>query len=231
MVPAASITSRSARTEWSESPSTYSAPRQRVSVEHQPPNPRVRDHREIRAVHGGLEIRVGGALPTAVDDVRLRRGDAFDQCAVAVFRPGVACLEGGLVPGQRERPWEAGPANDHRTIGAPDGGITALGALGSPQVGQHRVVVPSGGAQCFPGVVARLMTAEMHHRVDAAGPAEHLAERPAVDRAVGSRLRSGRVPPVDRRSPQAEGSRRICHLLRPFGRTCLQQHHAGVGTL
>ena len=123
---------------------------------------------------GRVEIGAGA-------DLHLARG--LDE--VAVDGRGVAQR------GDRQWPGAAMKALIHRRIGI---------GLGTPEIGQERVVIPTRAAQRRPLVVIRPVAADVDHAVDRRGPAQHLAARdrhlPPVQPLLRGRGIEPVVPPV-----------------------------------
>ena len=69
----------------------------------------------------------------------------------------------------------------------------------------------------------------MHHAVDPARAAQHLAARPRVYRIIGARLRDRLEGPVDGTAGECEPGRGIGHRGVRLRRARFQQQHAHAG--
>src|SRR5207253_262260 len=138
----------------------------------------------------------------------------------ALFLGGLdECLTGlRLVPGIGDR---------QRAAGA----VVRAGAAGvvlrPPEVRHQVLVAPAGAAVLvLPGLEVVPVTADVDHRVDAAGPAEDLAARPVDGAAARAVLRDGQVVPVVRGLEQPVHRGGSADLVGVVGRTGFQQQDA-----
>ena len=169
----------------------------------------VRDDGEVRPARDWGQVGVGRALPRCVDDVGVVPRCAFSVRAVAVLVTRVTRPYSGLEAGFPQRVRRGRRRNDHRPIKASIRRIASDGSLAALEVRKERVVVPARGPGGLPRVVARPVAANVHHAVDPAGSAQHLAARPPVNGLVSGALRNRFVVPVNRRAPEPGPSHRV----------------------
>src|ERR1700750_1442277 len=112
-----------------------------------------------------------------------------------------------------------------------DGAVERAGAAGvvlrPPEVRHEVLVAPADTAVLvLPGLVVVPVTADVDHRVDAAGPAQNLAARPVDGAAARAMLRNGQVVPVVRGLEQPVHRGGGADLVGVVGEAGLQQQHA-----
>ena len=125
-------------------------------VEHQPVDVGVGHDREIFSSEVGAQVGVRGALPPSVDHVHLGPGDSFGDRAVAIVGDRIAGFHCCLEPCARQWVRIGRRGDQHRPDRPAHPAVTPHRGLASAQKRQQRLIVPPGGAQRFPAVVARL---------------------------------------------------------------------------
>src|SRR5256885_781266 len=104
----------------------------------------------------------------------------------------------------------------------------AAGVVLRPPEVRHEVLVAPADAAVLvlPGLEVVPVTADVDHRVDAAGPAQDLAARPVDGAAARAMLRNGQVVPVVRGLEQPVHRGGGADLVGVVGEAGLQQQHA-----
>jgi hypothetical protein len=169
-----------------------------AALDDQAAGERVGDDLEVGRLGG--QVGVVNALPTAVDLGHLVEADAFLLGSVEVIVRLGAAPDGrhdellglrGFMAQVGDLEGAAGAVVWARAL------FRADVVLGAQEVRQQFLVTPARAAVLVaPGVVVGAVAAQVGHRADRRGAAEHLAARP-VDRAgVRALLRQGDVVPV-----------------------------------
>ena len=146
--------------------------------------------------------KVGGArgFAQATPGGDLVDRDTFVRGAVDVVVPGQADLVAGAQVGLAQRMHIARHIADvQRTTRAAHRVRAMRAVFHGPEIGQHVLPRPTRIAQRGPVVEIARLPAHEHHRVDAAGAAQHLAARPITLPPGQRRVGLGAVHPVDGR--------------------------------
>lgn len=134
----------------------------------------------------------GVAAVSLAVDVDVVPADARHLRPIEVIGWWITQLQAGLDEGWRQRMMRvlAGVDHAHGAAMARPGAGGVLLVLHLFEVGQHLLVAPARAAVVLPVIVVPRMPANMHHDVQAAGAADHLAARACSTVAVQARLRS-----------------------------------------
>ncbi|GAA0547444.1 hypothetical protein GCM10010390_57090 [Streptomyces mordarskii] len=124
---------------------------------------------------------------------------------------GPSAIRGPSTPRTRSR--GSTTVEPQRAAGAAEAAVTALGVLDGAEDLQRRRGVPAGAAVGGPCVEGAEMAADIGHRVDAAGAAEHLAARGGLRMPGQPRLRDGGVAPVVLTADEGEPRGGVVDLL------------------
>ncbi|CDK41084.1 hypothetical protein BN903_7 [Halorubrum sp. AJ67] len=163
---------------------------------------------EVRAVEGGLQVRVGRAVAFSVLLRDVVQADALLCRPVEVVVPVVARRGGGADERLGGGPRRGLFGDAERSVRSVVRRSSRAEALRPLEVLQHRVVLPPVVAQFGPVVVVGRVAADVDHRVVRRAAAEGLAARPVQLPAAAVLLRLGVVLPVRRGLEQLRERRR-----------------------
>ncbi len=182
---------------------------------------------QVRPAHDRVEVGDGGAGTRAVAMGHLVPADPVLLGAVEVLVRREAVRLRGVQEVLRERVARAALGHRERPAGTVVLVLAALVVLCALEVREHLVPGPAGP----PLVVVERVPADVDHRVDRGGAAQHLPAREVDAAVVRERLVDRRVVPVLRGSVQRrEGGGQVDELVRvrPAG---LQQEDGDVRVL
>ena len=185
-------------------------------------------HGEVRPLGGRVQVGDGGARAHAAALGHLVHADAVLLVPVEVVVARHASLLAGVDEGVRDAVVRALLADRQRAAGPVPLRRAALVVLGLDEVGQQVGGAPAGDA---PVVVVAAVAADVDHRVDRRGAAEHA---PARQRdATPAALVLGRrvVVPVDLRAAELQIAERHVDVLQRVRRAGLEQQHLHVWVL
>ena len=133
------------------------------------------NHLQIGPAAGRVEVGIGGTPAPVAEHGAVSFADAVLPAVIEVVIPGQSHLEGGGHEGFRE--WVVNAAAER--LQGPLGTVPLAGlrhvALGADEVGEAVGEAPAGVSELGPLVVVGLIAAEIHHAIDGARAADHLA--------------------------------------------------------
>ena len=184
------------------------------AVEQHAGHERHRDQRQVRARQRGVEVGHRGRAAHAVALRHLVAADAVLLAGVEVLDLAEPGRRGGVDEGVRERVHGVRVRDGQRPAGAVELRRAALVVLGALEVGQHVVPAPARVAEVAPLVVVAAVAADVDHRVQRGGAAEHAAAREVDAAAVERGLGLGCEVPVEGRLVElGEGDRDVQAVL------------------
>ncbi len=192
---------------------------------------RLGQNRQVPVPHHRPEVGVRRATASAPLDVQVHRADALGLGDVQVVEVRHAGGPAGVNERGRHGVEVPGALDADRATGAAERAGAVLPVLRLLEQGQHGDEVPERVAGLRPAVVVGPVPAGPHHGIDAARPAEHLAQRQGDGAAsdVGARLVT--VGPVVGRADVLHPLRRVPEA-GAFSRSArLEQENGGVGAV
>ena len=194
-------------------------------LEQHPLDEHVGHHGQVGALHRGMQVGDGGARTETAALGDLVHTDAVLGIAIEVL----VARQTGLLPrvdeGMRDQVVRALFAHRQRTAHPVPLRSAALVVLRLEEVRQQIRPRPAGNT---PVVVVAVVAADVDHRVDRGGAAEHLAARqrdpPAEALPLGRRV----VVPVDLRPGKFQVSQRHVDVLAGVRRPSLEQQHLDI---
>ena len=157
----------------------------------------VREHAQVRPLHGRMQEGAGRAHSASVQDGALGEGDAFLDLAVVIGIAGDTGLDCTLDEGVAQRVAPVDVGDGEVAVAAAEGGIAVADALfHAAEIGEHVGVAPAAVAELRPGVEIHGLAAVVDVAVDGAGAAERLAARGEDAPPARPRARLHAVEPV-----------------------------------
>ena len=189
----------------------------------------MREHAQVRPLHGRMQEGAGRAHAPAVQDGALGEGDAFLDLSVVIGIAGDTGLDCTLDEGVAQGVAPVDVGDGETAVAAAEGGIAVADALfHAAEIGEHIGVAPAAVAELRPGVEVHGLAAIIDVAVDGAGAAERLAAWGEDAPPARPRARLHAVEPVHALVvvglDEAGGD---VDVGVPVARTRLQHAHAG----
>ncbi len=192
----------------------------------------MRDHKQVLAGQGGLQVGASGAPSAAVVHRHAHPAEPLLLEAVVIRGRGVASLLRRLQPDGVQRVFQRAVSGVQRPGVAAVFVASLLQRLGPAEIGQHVLVAPARRALLFPPIEVLRVAAHIHHAVDRRRSAQHLAARRVQPAPAQVRLRLGLIGPVIFRHVHRDGQRaRHLDQHRGVGPAILQQQDRGRAVL
>ena len=168
-----------------------------TALDHNPVHQGVGRDREVRLPTTRREVTVPGGPSLAAAGEALEHAGAHLLGAVEVLVERHARLGHGLHESARHRTGVGGVLDVLGPLVSVELARASAVVLHASEERKDLVIGPSGGPGFGPPVVVRAVASDVHHGVDAAGAAEHLAARLVDAPPVEVGLRLGLVVPVE----------------------------------
>jgi hypothetical protein len=202
-----------------------------VALEDDPLDEHAGGDLEVRPPLGRVQERVGGAAAQPVALSQLEARDAFGLGHVQVGDVLVAGLYRRLELEIGERGHRAAVGHGERAADPVELVLPPLVVLGALEVRQHLVVRPAGATARRPLVEVRAVAAEVDHRVDRAGAADHTAAGQVEPAAAEAGLGLAEEVPVEARLEGDREHRGNVDRIRRVGTAGLEQVHRHIRVL
>ena len=202
-----------------------------VALEDEPLDEHSRDDLEVRPALRRMEERVGGGAAQAVPLRELEARDALRAVDVQVRDVLVARLHGCLEHQVGEARQRAAVRYRERPADAVERVLPTLVVLGPLEVRQDLVVGPARAAVRRPAVEVGAVAAQVDHRVDRAGAADHAPARKVEAASAEPGLGLAEEIPVEARLEDDREHRRHVDLRGGVRAAGLQELHGHVGVL